>query len=71
MRIVPATMCLAAAIVAASEPPAEAGSLVIPAWSFARGNVQIHADPSQYADCVPVVGSGGELDGVSCNLKVE
>ena len=35
-----------------------AGSLVIPAWSFARGNVRIHADPGQYADAGPVVGPG-------------
>ena len=41
-------------------PPAraEGGSLVIPAWSFARGNVQIHADPNKYADAGPVVVSG-------------
>ncbi len=38
--------------------PAEAGSLVIPAWSFARGNVQIYASPNKYADAGPVVGSG-------------
>ena len=41
-------------------PPtqAEAGSLVIPAWSFARGNVKIDADPGKYADAEPVVVSG-------------
>jgi len=39
-------------------PRAEAGSLIIPAWSFARGNAQIHADPSKYADAGPVVISG-------------
>lgn len=38
----------------------EAGSLVIPAWSFARGNVRIHTDPAEYADAGPVVGSGTE-----------
>ena len=37
---------------------AQAGSLVIPAWSFARGNARIHANPSQYADAGPVVVSG-------------
>ena len=36
----------------------EAGSLVIPAWSFVRGNVQIDADPNGYADAGPVVISG-------------
>jgi len=39
-------------------PAAEAGSLVIPAWSFARGNAQIFADPARFADAGPVVGSG-------------
>ena len=38
--------------------PAEAGSIMIPAWSFARGNAQVHADPAQYADAGPVVVSG-------------
>ena len=37
---------------------ADAGTLVIPAWSFARGNGQIHADPDKYADAGPVVVSG-------------
>jgi len=43
-------------------PPARAnaGSIVIPAWSFSRGNVQIHADPGKYADAGPVVGGGLE-----------
>jgi hypothetical protein len=36
----------------------EAGSLVIPAWSFARGNVVIHTDADKYADAGPVVVSG-------------
>jgi len=45
-------------------PPAraEAGAFVIPAWSFARGNARIHADPARYADAGPVVGSGDEKD---------
>jgi len=38
----------------------EAGSLVIPAWSFARGNVRVYASPDEYADAGPVVGSGPE-----------
>jgi len=37
---------------------AEAGSLVIPAWAFARGNVKIHANPDEYADAGPVVVGG-------------
>ena len=40
--------------------PAEAGSCEIPAWSFARGNVQIYASPDKYADAGPVVGSGSQ-----------
>jgi len=39
---------------------AQAGSLVIPAWSFARGNARVYASPDQYADAGPVVGSGPE-----------
>jgi hypothetical protein len=39
---------------------AEAGSLVIPAWSFARGNVRVHASPDPLADAGPVVGGGPE-----------
>jgi len=38
---------------------AEAGSIVIPAWSFARGNVRIDADPGKLADAGPIV-VGGE-----------
>jgi len=37
---------------------AEAGSFVIPAWAFDRGNGRIYADPDQYADAGAVVGSG-------------
>jgi hypothetical protein len=47
--------CLAACGAVLLPSPAEAGTVVIPAWSFARGNVQIHADPAQYADAGPVV----------------
>ena len=36
----------------------EPGSLVIPAWSFARGNGRIYADPDKYSDAGPVVGGG-------------
>jgi len=52
--------CLAAWNFSFPPVPAEAGSLVIPAWSFARGNGQIHANPNEYADAGPVVGSGPE-----------
>jgi len=38
----------------------QAGSLVIPAWSFARGNVRINADPDGFADAGPVVVGGPE-----------
>jgi len=37
---------------------AEAGSLVIPAWAFERGNVEIDADPEKFADAGPVVVGG-------------
>ena len=40
---------------------AEAGTLVIPAWAFDRGNVRIHANPGQYADAGPVVTSGDRM----------
>jgi hypothetical protein len=36
----------------------EAGSVVIPAWSFERGNVRVDADPAGFADAGPVVVSG-------------
>ena len=39
-------------------PRAEAGTIIIPAWAFARGNGRIHADPGKFADAGPVVGSG-------------
>jgi len=50
--------CLVVSLAAFGPDQARAGSLVIPAWTYARGNVQIHADPGQYADAGPVVGSG-------------
>ncbi len=56
--VVLATACLAVWSVAFPAARAEAGSLVIPAWSFARGNARIHANPDEYADAGPVVGSG-------------
>jgi hypothetical protein len=52
--------CLAVLSVAFPPARAHAGSLVIPAWSFARGNVQVHADPGKYADAGPVVVSGAK-----------
>jgi len=38
----------------------EAGSLVIPAWTFDRGNVEIYAGPDKYASAGPLVGGGPE-----------
>ncbi len=52
--------CLTVWSVAFPPARARAGSLVIPAWSFARGNVRIHASPDEYADAGPVVGPGPE-----------
>ena len=60
MSTVIAVACLTVGLAALAPNTAEAGSLLIPAWSFARGNVQIHADPGKYADAGPVVGSGTE-----------
>ncbi len=56
--MVRAVACLAVWSVAFPAARAEAGSLVIPAWSFARGNAKIHVDPNEYADAGPVVGGG-------------
>jgi hypothetical protein len=53
-----ASVCLAICITLPSPDRAHAGSLVIPAWSLARGNVRIHANPDEYADAGPVVGGG-------------
>jgi len=55
-----AVVCLAACSIALPPAAAEAGSLVIPAWSFARGNARVYADPDEFADAGPVVGSGPE-----------
>ncbi len=55
-----AVACLAVWSFAFSPARAEAGSVVIPAWSFARGNVQVHASPDEYAEAGPVVGGGPE-----------
>ena len=43
---------------AAAANRVEAGSVMIPAWSFARGNVRVDADPAEFADAGPVVVSG-------------
>ena len=56
--VVLAVACLALYGVALSPSPAEAGSFVIPAWAFDRGNGRTHVDPDVYADAEPVVGSG-------------
>ncbi|NQT37317.1 MAG: hypothetical protein HQ581_07510, partial [Planctomycetes bacterium] len=54
------TILLFTILASISTARAEPGSLVIPAWAFERGNVQIHADPGQCADAGPVVASGVE-----------
>ncbi|MCX6873217.1 MAG: hypothetical protein NTW21_05330 [Verrucomicrobia bacterium] len=60
LRIALAAACFAVWSVMFPAARAEAGSLVIPAWSFARGNARVHASPHPYADAGPVVGSGPE-----------
>ncbi len=52
--------CVVVGSLAVAPDRAEAGSLVIPAWSFVRGNAQVYADPHRYADAGPLVGSGPE-----------
>jgi len=52
--------CLSAWSIVLSPAATEAGSFVIPAWSFARGNVVIDADPEKYADAGPLVVGGEE-----------
>jgi hypothetical protein len=51
-------LCAVVMAIACVVTPADAGSIVIPAWSFARGNAHIHTDPAQYADAGPIVVSG-------------
>lgn len=51
---------LAVWLVAFAAAAAHAGTLEIPAWSFARGNGRIHVDPQGYADAGPIVGTGAE-----------
>jgi hypothetical protein len=38
--------------------PGRAGSLLIPAWTFERGNARVYASPDEYADGEPLVGGG-------------
>ncbi len=47
--------CFAVWILSFPTPQAKAGSLVIPAWSFARGNMVVDANPDKFADAQPVV----------------
>jgi hypothetical protein len=51
-------LCLVACGFVLASVPAEAGSIVIPAWSFTRGNARIDADPARHADAGPVVVPG-------------
>jgi len=60
MRVVLGVACLAVWSVVFPLIQVEAGSFVIPAWAFDRGNGRIDADPDKYADAGPVVGSGEE-----------
>jgi hypothetical protein len=53
-----ALTCVAVWSIAFGSTEARAGTLVIPAWSFARGNAQINANPAELADAGPVVVSG-------------
>jgi hypothetical protein len=50
---------LAAACLAGAAATADAGTIMIPAWAFDRGNGRIETDPAGAADAGPVV-SGGE-----------
>jgi len=45
-----------------AKPQAAAGSFVIPAWAFDRGNLKTFTDT--YADAGPVVANGGEMPNV-------
>ena len=64
--------CLVASSVVATAMPTEAGSIVIPAWAFDRGNVVIHADPTEYADAGPaVVGGPREPWGWSVEFDID
>jgi hypothetical protein len=57
--------------IALSPIAARAGTLEIPAWSFARGNVKIYADPAEYADAGPYVTSASEKDRQPWGWSVE
>jgi len=60
LRMALAVACFSVWSVMFPAPRAEAGSLVVPAWSFARGNARVDADQRGRADASPVVGSGPE-----------
>ncbi len=47
-----------------------AGSILIPAWSFTRGNAKIHVDPAQYADAGPIV-VGGDAENWGWTVEYE
>jgi len=53
-------LALTALAVATFALQARGGTLAIPAWSFARGNARVCADPAKYADAGPVVIPGPE-----------
>jgi len=45
--------------------PRAAGTLLIPAWTFDRGNVRIYASPDKHANAGPLIGSAPEHTGQS------
>ncbi len=55
-----ALTCVAVSCAVSFVLEATAGTIEIPAWAFIRGNGRIHADPAEFADAGPVVGSGEE-----------
>jgi hypothetical protein len=60
LRIARIAACFAVGSVMLPVSRAAAGSLVVPAWAFSRGNALIHASPDPIADAAPVVSGGPE-----------
>ena len=52
--------------------PRSAGSLMIPAWAFDRGNVRIYASPDKYANAGPLIGGdSGQPDGSMVEYDID